>query len=277
MRTAYIHTSIPESTVSEGILTKDFLMYTAGWATFLSLVHISLSPVIKTLFPKWYNNLAPNKQQEIPSYFVATLHHIVVTPICFFFIVKDILAFNSTGLPFPADHFEIIYTPKGVVTWTLGYFVADLLCFAIPDAIKGNSIFFFHHIFSVILIVGIVLKSQGTLLQTFPHMLITETSGLCFNLAWLLRTYGYRDTLLIRFLEYSFAVYFFLLRIVNINIVAYALLPDMLEHLGYLCHVVVLMLSLQFYWFYKIILSLQKKKKKVSNVNVNTYESNKDK
>lgn len=92
-------------------------------------------------------------------------------------------------------------------------------------------------------------------------MILLETSSVCFAFAWFGRNFGDKNSLFVRSMEFVFTLVFFLLRIVHLSYILYALQDVLLSTYPMLCVIFAPLLGLQFYWFF-IILTYKKKPKR---------------
>lgn len=218
------------------------------WMVVFSLGYIALPHVLKYVWPTWYDSLDKRKKREMPSYVICLFHHLRVVPIAYYHFYEDI-TFNEFQLK------DVRYAKKGLalVAFTLAYFGADTLFYAIPDALHGKYEYIIHHVLTIYLVMS-SLYGPGELCRIIPHLYMCETSNILFNFAWLLRLTGYRDSQLVAGIEMSFAAAFFLTRVINLPINSYFVLkyPNIVG-LGLARHVLLPLSILQFFWFYKVV------------------------
>lgn len=62
----------------------------------------------------------------------------------------------------------------------------------------------------------------GSYERAVPHFLICETTNIFFNLAWILRAVGYKNSF-VTMIEISFAASFFPIRIINLTLILWLL------------------------------------------------------
>ena len=60
-------------------------------------------------------------------------------------------------------------------------------------------------------------------LRLVPHFLISETTNIFFNTAWVLRAAGWKGNPIVLCFEYLFALSFFPIRIINLTLVIWSL------------------------------------------------------
>ena len=132
----------------------------------------------------------------------------------------------------------------------------------------------------VIILYRGLIQASGPILRYMPHFVICELTGIFFGLRWFASQIGKKDRIFIKLLEFSFAIFFFLTRILNLPRAIYSIfqLDSVQENkktLYILYFTLTPLVGLQFWWFYKIIVSL--KKKNSSNESDDTNVSNEDK
>ena len=126
---------------------------------------------------------------------------------------------------------------------------------------NGVSEYIIHHVFSLWMIFGL-LMAPGQLTRFFPHILISDTTNIFFNIAWLLRLAGFRGNPIVTFCEAMFAIAFFFLRSINLAIVLIIIFlsPPGIS-MGISRYTLPPILLLQWYWMSKIIGSIVGAKK----------------
>lgn len=198
------------------------------------------------------------KRAELPVYICSLLHHLVVVPCAFLSILRD---YNSTEAP------NYVVLNGWWIPFSFGYLLADTLFYAIGAAAHGQVETLFHHILGGGLFY-LAYICPGHILRFVPHILMCESSAICFNSAWLLRNIcGYRDGFIIHTVEIMFAVLFFLTRVVNLPLVCWAVL-DLAGDLLFLGRAVLFpIIGLQYFWMFKILRSLMMKQLKPKSKN----------
>jgi hypothetical protein len=225
--------------------------WSALWGLIFCLMYPTYPYIIQKLFPTYYKNLDENKKKDFSSYCVATTHHLVVVPFAIYYLYLDILRndFESSQTNF-AELYCII------VPFVFGYFIADNLMYSVPQFFAGHYDYFLHHLVSIILILGMI-NVTGNPLRFIPHLMICEVSTLFFNFAWFIRKKDRPKTSFIKFLEYMFAITFFLTRNINMPCMLYALRESLFKY-PIIGAVFVPIVFLQYFWLYKIIHGLTK-------------------
>lgn len=263
---AYEHVELPKE--DSEVFHPEFVKAVIFWAVLYIVLHLVFNPVFYFLFPKTWKSLPPNKQKELSTYILSTSHHFVVVPIVFYSVVSDLYAYSLTHEPFEPSHLNHIYAHTGVVAFSVGFFFGDGIAYYIPEALAGRPMYLFHHVLSVIIITS-TRSFSGVVLQALPQLLSIELSTAFFNVAWLCRCLlgDKAPAALTSFLELSFAVTFFLLRIINGTLMIVLIRSEVWEASKLFFVAYVMALLLQYFWFYKIVMSIaggSRKKKKLS-------------
>mmetsp|Transcript_7374 Transcript_7374/g.12408 ORF Transcript_7374/g.12408 Transcript_7374/m.12408 type:complete len:277 (-) Transcript_7374:203-1033(-) len=254
---AYDNVVIPPRSDEE---YKIFLSYTAYWTVFFISSHFFLVFLFNTsIISKRIQYVDKKKVEELPGYITSLIHHMGISPICLSFIIFDYLKFNeSGGVLFPAGHYSDLYSPTGLFPFTFGYFIGDSFVFAIPEVFKpgvSSKIFFVHHIVALSMIYATFTLSRGSLTQVFAGMMCTEFSTIFFNIAWILRAFGFRDWTVVNVFEKSFAFFFLLLRNGHLTLLIYVLWFD-IAAFGPFQYAILVSMGLQFFWAFKIVMSI---------------------
>jgi hypothetical protein len=182
-------------------------------SVFFCVLCVIIPPITRFLLPKFYESMNEQKRREYPTYLSCLVHHFVVVPFAVSHIYMDTLRTNESQWL----HHNYASTDGYIVAYTFGYMVADIIFFAISEALKGEFEFLFHHILSLALVVSTLLL-PGPTNRFVPHVLLCELSQLFFVTAWFLRLAGCTYEGLILALEVVFVVMFFLTRIINLPI-----------------------------------------------------------
>ena len=217
------------------------------WGAFFSGLYLATSTVLKTLWPKWYNSLTPRKQKELPSYVVCLVHHFVRVPGGWTNVIRD---FNRSEVETATLNYAVVEASVG--PFCMGYFIGDLLCFALVEALHGEFEYAVHHVVVMVIISASVFQ-HPFLCRWIPHLLICDTTNIFFNCAWLLRTVGLKDTVLVQTLEILFAVSFLFTRVINMPCVLYVVATQSYGYgLGWYKLSFIPLALLQWFWFFKI-------------------------
>jgi len=203
--------------------------------------------------------LDDGKRNELPSFVASLVHHLVVAPVGLHLFFKD-------WARVPAEYLTMDYALSFGGLWSVpfafGYMAADSIIFTFPQLLKGHYEYAMHHGAALTLFYGFV-STSGAVVRFMPAIYLCECSGVIFATAWFVRNGGGRDTAFLKFLELSFAVVFFITRIINFPLSMYTLmnLPTTMDSVGIIRFALFPLIVLQFYWFYMIIKTLEKKKK----------------
>lgn len=199
----------------------------------------------KTLYRTWFAELSPRKRAELPSFAIALIHHSVAVPFSIYHIYMDIFHYGDVNY---GELYSII------VPFTMGFFIADLMMYTVPEAMEGRYIYLLHHIFAVVLLIG-AFKADASVVRFMPHMLLMELSSLLFALAWFLRLFGYRGSLAVVACEYLFVLVYLFVRIIHVPCYLFFII-DHLPSMG-ICGLFFLpVILLQVYWFSQILMTL---------------------
>ena len=105
-----------------------------------------------------------------------------------------------------------------------------------------------------------IVFSQVVRFQT--HMILLETTSIFFCFAWFARNFGYEGSFFVTAMEICFAAAFFLLRILHLSGVIWALRDVLMDKYPALFLIFIPLLGLQVYWFIKIVTYKKKPAKK---------------
>jgi len=255
---AYELTKLPED---ESVSTHpDFIKAVAFWMVFFIVLHVSFNTAFTYLFPTTFQALPEKKKIEMSTYVISTIHHLVVVPIVTYSLVVDINAYYNNPVPFEVDHMNKLYSNFGVIAFSVGFFCGDGVAYYIPKTLAGSTegpMYLFHHVLSVVILCS-TRRFSGSLLQVLPQLLLIEMSTAFFNIAWLCRclSNGRIPAFVISGLEYGFALTFFLLRIVNGTLMVTLLIDQLWVASKSFTTAYIMALLLQYFWFYKIIMSV---------------------
>ncbi len=194
-------------------LPRDVLLLTA----FFSAVFLLAKFVAISLWPTWYRSLPRRKQLEFPSYILCLVHHFVAVPTAWYRVRADFLQTE-------ADLLTVDYAPltATIAPWCIAYLITDGLFYAIPEALKGKLDMLAHHVL-VLFLVASSLYGPGSILRFIPHLLISDTTNIFFNLAWLFRLAGWNGSTIVAVCEVLFAASFLFVRVINMPLMFLAL------------------------------------------------------
>ena len=211
-----------------------------------SVIYVIINPILSNLLSTKYSDISMRKRKELPSYILCLVHHIVAVPVAWFNIYAD---FN---LSWEAAQ-GIDYAPITAVIapWCIAYLMTDTIFFAIPEARLGKFEYIIHHALTLFLVTS-SLFGPGSILRFIPHLLISDTTNIFFNTAWLIRLFHGERSIILTFLEISFAVSFFFIRGINMSSMFWAL-GSQATGLGLARYALAPIAFMQWFWFYKIV------------------------
>lgn len=255
--------SRPPPSLNSGIESLPTLLQDSiAWTIAFSLGFELAKWILRAASKKWTDSMSAEKKFEWPSFAVCLLHHLRVVPLACLWIYQDFLLS-------PEDALTVDYTKKEaqIASFCIGYLVADTIYFTFWEVLKGSYAMFIHHSLILFLVLS-TLFGDGSLCRFIPHLLICDATGIPFNLAFLLRTMGMRDSILVKTMEISFVVLFFIFRVINMPLMFYAMFQyPQNESLGYARFVIPPVCCLQWFWFVKILRFLFKKDKNIVSEN----------
>ena len=108
-----------------------------------------------------------------------------------------------------------------------------------------------HHFLTLFVVISSLFGS-GSILRFIPHLLISDTTNIFFNTAWLIRLLGGKGALLLTVLDISFAVSFLLIRVIHMTSMFWAL-GSQATGLGFARYALAPIAMMQWFWFYKIV------------------------
>lgn len=230
------------------------LKYYIIWISFFLCLCLLLPRVYQFFFPVAYAKMDKKKRQELPAYCSCFFHHFYVVGFGLYQIQLDFHRVNS-GTNVVTNYEAITFVFPAI----MGYLISDTVFYAIPELLQtGKSEYLLHHVVTLLVLVGL-LSCPVEIMRYAPHFFIAETSAVFFALAWHLRAIGFKNVILVKSLESLFALSFFVTRVVNLPLATAALLKYHSHKLTWTKYLIILIVCLQFYWFYKILASLRKK------------------
>jgi hypothetical protein len=229
---------------------KEKVILIVKFTTFFCLLQLACPSILCRLFAKWWDGLREKKRQEIPPNVAALFHHFCVVPVGFYYHYQY---FFGDGNTIPT---EIICLMSPFIC---GYFLADSIFYAIPEAYYNKKFeFLFHHVLGIwINVASTGLPSDMHSLRLFASsLIITEISSIFFITGWFIRCSPYSKTALVDYFNIMFAVSFFFTRNVNLTIHTVIVWRDF-DIIGtwFKWGAMVPVLLLQFFWLYKILLA----------------------
>jgi hypothetical protein len=243
---------LPTHSVVTGSETiKNFPAEILFWTIFFTVAFYLIELIGRTTFSLWYNNLTPRKRKEFPAYLACLIHHAVLVPRAWKMIYDDTMR-DESALAI------VSYPTEGgiLAPFCLGYLLSDTICYALPELFSvGNPEYILHHAL-ISWLVTASMFSNGHLLRFIPHLLICDTTNLCFNTAWILRTMNerIRNSFFVIFLEISFSLFFLFVRVINLPLTFYAIVKsDYGYELGTVRWTFIPIILLQWFWFLKVL------------------------
>lgn len=248
----FISRELPISETPTGFdVLPHFFYKTAIWTLFFTAMNIVVPTLAAFVTPKWYGSLSLRDRREFPSYVVCLIHHIAMVPTAWVHVYQDSLLTDEMALLVDYASLEAIVGP-----FCIGYLLGDTIAFAIPEAIAFRFEFIIHHILTVWL-VGTAMFGPGNLLRYIPHLILCDSTNIFFNLSWLLRRSGYKGSALVTTMELLFALFFLLVRVINLPFVFLVLTLNPSSVKWGLARYSLLPIALmQWYWFSKIVTTL---------------------
>jgi len=230
-------------------ILPDITIDTGIWTGIFSILFLLVPIISKYINKQWYDKLEKRKRNELPSYIVCLFHHFNMVPRAWFHVIADFLQSNDVIINYAEK--EAVVAP-----FCLGYLLSDTLFYAIPEALLGKFEYIIHHILTIYLVIS-TLVAHGSITKFIPHLLICDTTNIFFNTAWLLRLTGFRGSIVVTYLELTFAIAFLFTRVINLPVVFYSLYyHPHTSTLGYAKYTLPPIAFLQWFWFYKIVRSI---------------------
>ena len=222
-------------------------IYCVVWSAIFISLHYLVPKLLHYQWPLWWENLNPKKKTEMTPQVVALFHQVVVVS----FAINMIYYELTEGYVVTA---EVV---KKLGPFVYGYFIGDTLYYAIPEATGGKFDFLIHHLVSIWVGTNLMNCTSMEMRRFCPHFLIMEISAVFFGFGWIMRITSYNNSIFITIFELLFAISFFIGRIVNFPYQVYVAW-DASAEMGLSRYMFPLLLVLQFFWFYKILLQIAK-------------------
>ena len=165
--------------------TRDVVILTA----FFSSIYLLTNVLLTTLWPNWHRSLEQRKRSELPSYVLCLVHHFVAVPTAWYRVTQDW---------YHPSTIEIDYAPltATIAPWCIAYLITDTIFYALPEVMRGKFDYITHHVLVLSLVIS-SLFGPGSLLRYIPLLLISDSTNIFFNLAWLLRLVGMRGSFVV--------------------------------------------------------------------------------
>jgi hypothetical protein len=240
------------------IIKNPFILY---FSIFFCILQLSCREILSMSFPKWWETLKNKKKLEIVTNVAALFHHLCIVPIGLYYHYRVLF---GDGQYIPRDYYQIMSS------FIIGYFIADSLSYAIPEAWFNRKYeFLFHHFLGIWINAAVAAQHQKItpdLLFFSTSCIIAEVSSIFFITGSFLRCIpSYSESKWIEYLNYLFAISFFLTRNVNLTIHAIMVWKDFdIAGKYFKWGAIAPVLILQFFWLYKILRSAFELKKDAS-------------
>ena len=209
---------------------------------------------LKVVYPHWWEKLPVTKQSAIPPCIVGLMHHFVVIPVAAWAMYE----YYTSGQLLTASH---VY---GLSLFSFGYLSVDTLFYAIPESMRGNHEYSIHHVLAVWVTVALADAKSPDMLLLVPDILMCELSTIFFAIGWIMRSTSYKTSTVIKPLEILFAISFFFSRCINLSWSVFRCW-HVSEEIGPARFTLIPIVLMQWFWMYKIVMSVMspKKEKKV--------------
>jgi hypothetical protein len=235
-------------------VVPDFNRRTVLWTLFFSALHVAYPWLARSFRSKWFASLSQRDRKDISSYIVCTIHHLAMVPLAWSHIYHDaMLSMEESKLA----NYPVV--EANVAPFVIGYLMGDTLCYALPEMFQLRFEFFVHHVLTLYLILT-SMTGPGYFCRYIPHLIICDTTNIFFNIAWVLRRCGYKNSGIVSALEIIFAITFFFVRVVNLPLVfVQAMLHPSVVEWGLARFTLLPIILMQWYWFAKIVGGVRKK------------------
>ena len=154
------------------------------------------------------------KKAELGSWIISTMHHTAIVPLALSVIYLD---YHRNDHP-TVDYATSLGWYMRTTPYSFGYILADSIYFIPKDVMKGSYTLGIHHLMTLVLFI-MVLNIAGAGARFSAHFMVCEGANIAFNAAFFMRSGGMRGSPLLFMAEVSFAVLFFVLRVVNLSFV----------------------------------------------------------
>lgn len=262
----FINRKLPQNEIPTGFDVIPYFYYkTAIWSLFFTIMNVIVPVLTRFLFPKWYKSLLPRDRREFPSYFVCLIHHIAMVPFAWYHVYQDALLTNEIARTVDYASLEAYVGP-----FCLGYLIGDTVTFAFLEMLSLRFEYIIHHSLTIWL-VSTAVFGPGNLLRFIPHLILCDTTNIFFNISWLLRRCGWKNSLIVTLLEILFAFFFLLVRVINLPCVFFIVTINPLSLQWGLARYCLIPISImQWFWFYKIATTMYKRITTNTTTNTNT-------
>ena len=218
-------------------LIPDFALQSTLKTALLVALSLGLPPLV---FSRLLPALDTKTSYKLAGWVSALVHHTIVVAV----------SVRCLYLEYAHSRVDIGGMLDGV-TWTVAYLANDTLTTALPDALRGQYDYLFHHALSIVMTAITVCLYPPKLLRLAPHLWLCEVSAYGLGLSWVCQKFGLAHTALCRFAEALFLTTFLATRCVNLPVVVYAAAWNGEVGLPLLVLVLWPIVILQFWWAYK--------------------------
>lgn len=227
-----------------------------AFAAFLFLVlQLCVIRFLQLKHSHWWEKLPLGKQSAIPPCMVGLIHHFVVIPIAGWAMYE----YFAHGYLLTEGE---VY---GLSLWSFGYLFVDTFFYAIPESRQGNHEYTIHHILAVWVTVALADAKSPDMLLLVPDILMCELSTIFFAIGWIMRSTTYRTSVWIKPLEVLFAISFFCTRCLNLTW-SVVRCWHVSEEIGWARFTLIPIVLMQWFWMYKIVVSVVSPKKDKSSL-----------
>lgn len=167
------------------------------------------------------------------------------------------IGYHSTGLVLTSSQKSL------VGPFTFAYLSVDTVFYAYHKATEGKFEYIVHHILALWVILALLNGQQPLVISLIPDILLCELSTILYLICWVMKSTSYKNMTLIKILEISYGVAFFVTRIFNLPMGVLRMWP-VSEELGLVRFLFIPAVCFQFFSFYKIVLSIIELTKPVS-------------
>ena len=246
----------------------NMMVQTTLFFSMFVMIYLYAPAIIRAISPQLYANIEanPEKRKELSSWTGSFLHHCIIVPYGIYMLIED-FNMNKHNIQYQnntIDYGEALQHHFWIANFCVSYMMCDLVMFTAKEVLQtGNILYTIHHFLVIVLYRGLI-QASGSILRFMPHFILCEITGIFFGLRWFVSQVGQKDRLFVKILEFSFAIFFFLTRILNLPRVVYSVfqLDSVRQNkkiLYVLYFTLIPLIGFQFWWFYKIIVALKKK------------------
>lgn len=243
---------------------RDAALWSVGFISIFVVIKVWLAT---TNYP-WYAKQSKKRQFELPPVFGCTIHHIIFVAVASYRMYNHPNIGLTTSLISSQYGGSLAGVPESsrvllnvdISPMCFGYLVADTVF--LPPGQPGSAAYYLHHSLAMMLCVSSMF-CPGEFAQLVPFVAIIELSTIFFNFARITRDVtGNRSSTLVKVMEGTFALTFFLTRIVSLPWFVFGALQDgyasyvdgsLTPIVSVLCAIMVILQAMQFVWFSKLV------------------------